>query len=164
MEISSAIDGILNVFFSLSSDERLNTMAGIFILASVFTFLAHITGTRFEPREEKERIMKEVERINELSRDALDIGDKTMYSILQKQGNELLHKYFVTLFLSAVCELTPHVLILAWLQHKFTGAVIARLPFALPLISPTLGFLGWYILCALTFYYAIFRIIKPKGS
>ena len=139
-----------------------NTLYLSYVFGSAFLFsvLSKVVCHFFEPKEEMEKIRKKIEKLNELSFDALEMGDEKMYAILQKQGNELLHKLYTLIFLSAIYELTPHVIALGILQRTLPSEDFVRLPFS-AFFGDSLGWFGWYISSAL-FWYGIFKIIKFK--
>jgi len=95
--------------------------------------------------EEIERRKERIREISELSKDALDLGDKKMYYILQKQGNEVYHRLFVAIFLDAVYELTPHFFGLAFI-HSMALDVSFSFGFM------TFGILGSYLLSVVLVY------------
>ncbi len=102
--------------------------------------------------EEIKKYRKRIGEISELSRDALDLGDKKMYYVLQKQGNEVYHKLFVAIFLSAVYETTPHFLGLVLIHQTFPYI-------SLSLGFTTLGILGSYLL-SVTLIYSSLKVYK----
>lgn len=97
-----------------------------------------------------ERHKDRVREITELSQDAIDMGDEKMYHILQKQGNEVYHLLYTAIFLSAIYEVTPHILALALIYTLVPGI-------SLSLGFMTLGPLGIYILSTIIIY-ASFKI------
>jgi hypothetical protein len=102
--------------------------------------------------EEIERRKERIREISELSKDALDLGDKKMYYILQKQGNEVYHRLFVAIFLDAVYEITPHFFGLVFI-HSMVPDVSLSFGFM------TFGMLGSYLL-SVVLVYASLRMYK----
>lgn len=92
-----------------------------------------------------ERHKERVRELGGLSKDALDLGDENMYNILQKQGSDVYHKLYTSIFLSAVYEITPHILALALIYSVVPGITLS-------LGFMTIGALGIYILSAVLIY------------
>ena len=138
-----------------------NRVILVFVLALIFTIISKIVCHFFEPKEEIEELHREIARISKLSHDALECGNKEMYYVLQKQGNELLHKLFVKIFFSAVYELTPHIVALGILQKNLPLEDFVNLPFSFSIFGDSISWQGWYILSAF-FWYAIFKVAKVK--
>lgn len=138
-----------------------NKIIFVFVIALVFTIISKIVCYFFEPEKEIEELHKKIARISELSNDALECGNKEMYYVLQKQGNELLHQLFLKIFFSAIYELTPHIVALGILQKTLPLEDFVNLPFSFWIFGDSIGWQGWYIFSAF-FWYAIFRVTKMK--
>ncbi len=126
----------------------------VFTVAAVATGVSKFINKTINKKndEEIERYKKRIREISELSKDALDLGDREMYYILQKQGNEVYHKLFVAIFLEAVYEITPHFFGLAFI-HKMALDVSVSFGFI------TSGILGSYLL-SVALIYASLKMYK----
>lgn len=129
------------------------------LIAVAVTALTNTVGTKLGRHAEQQTLKREIKRYNELSRDALDVGHEAIYAAFQKQGNEVLQKYFASLYLEAVVELAPHVLVLGILQRVYATAPVLEFPFA---FQGGLGAIPWYLCCALAFHFLVIKPIKRR--
>jgi len=150
---------LIDPFFNLTPWEQLNKILGVLIFAILFSLMSKYLS-RFKPEEELENTIKEIKRISELSRDALDVENYKMYAILQKQGNELIYHYYLLLTRGAMLEISPHLLGICISEIGLRRGAVFILPFTLPLVGNTIGGTIWYIVCAIIIHKFVFKSIK----
>ena len=148
----------LDSIFNLTPWAEINNSIGVFLIALLFSFVSKAL-TKFEPKDEFEKVASEIKRISELSRDALDVKDYKMYAILQKQGNELIHQYYLLIARSAVLSVTPHLVGICLTQIGLKGKPVFVLPFNILFLGKTVGGVVFYIICAIAIHKILFKLI-----
>lgn len=131
------------------------------LIAITMTTLVVVISARLSQKKNKDEIMDEIKKYNELSRDASDVGAKSVYAAFQKQGNETLMQYFMVIYKEAVLELALHVLTLGMLQKYYPVQVI-DFPFNVWVFGDGLGSVGWYIISAFLFFFLVIKRLKPS--
>jgi len=141
----------------------INVKAAFFVslLAVIVTTLVVIISARLSQQKRKDEIMSEIKKYNELSRDASEVGAKSMYAAFQKQGNETLMNYFMTIYKEAVVEIALHVLALGILQ-KYYPVTVIRFPIHVWGFGDGLGSVGWYVISAFAFFFLVIKRLRPK--
>ncbi|MBO8138487.1 MAG: hypothetical protein H0Z40_10205 [Desulfotomaculum sp.] len=141
----------------------INFEAAFFItlVSIVITTLVVIVSARLSQQKHKNKLMEEIKKYNELSKDASDVGAEGLYAAYQKQGNEKLMHYFVAIYKEAVVEMALHVLVLGIIQRYYSVNII-KLPVSVWLIGDGVGSVTWYIISALFFFFTVIKPLKPK--
>jgi len=130
------------------------TACGVTTLSAIFSRIAG-------KQKEMDRWSGEIKHCSDLSSDAEKIGRKDIYTAFQKQGNEALHKYFSALYCEAAIELFPHILAMGIFQRIYTRDVL-QFGFSLWPFGTGLGAIGWYIISALIFHFAVLKKLKKR--
>ncbi|MTI83777.1 MAG: hypothetical protein FH756_07695 [Firmicutes bacterium] len=133
----------------------------VLLTACGVTTLSAILSKRLGKEKEMDKWSGEMKRCSDLSTDAEEAGRKDIYSAFQKKGNEAMHKYFAALYLEAVVELSPHVLVLGVLQRYYTQDVL-HFGFSFWPFGSGIGFFGVYLVSALVFHFAVLKKLKKK--
>ncbi len=147
---------LVDPFFNLTPWQDLNKILGIFIFALIFSLVSKYLS-KFKPEDELNKIVSEIRRISELSKDALDIEDYKMYAILQKQGNELLYQYYLVISRMAILEVSPHLLGICLSEIGLRGGAAVILPFSVPLLGSGIRATILYIVCAIFIHKILFK-------
>lgn len=100
-------------------------------------------------RKKQEKLMSRMVEYRELASLAYENENQAMYSLLQRELNEMFCEYLTWAFLDGIGFLIPHVFIMGlislWLPY-FT------LPFNLPLIGNHAYVIVWYPLVMIIYY------------
>jgi uncharacterized membrane protein (DUF106 family) len=109
------------------------------------------------PREEKaaRKRMEHMSRQLIVAQQAKDV--KTVQR-LSKELTALTMKLFRQSLKALIPSLTIVLVVVVWLSHAYGNATI-KLPFALPLVGSTLGWLGWYILASIASAWILKRLL-----
>jgi len=129
----------------------------IAVIAGFVTSVSAVIAHKVSKEKKKKELQEKIKKYSELARDAEHLGDKKMYHIVNKQGNETIHEFFTTLYLEAVAELAFHALAMGFVQRMFTDFLIVKFPISIG-AWVGIGPVGWYVICAVLFH---FKVVKP---
>lgn len=152
------MDSILMPFFRFPD----NPLAGYYLGTFILAFAGLIIGEysiAFAFRLNKKMIERDNNRINhfqDLSFEALKAGDKAAFKACNGIANETYGKSFFTQITLSAASLWPLFIALGWMQYRFSE-VEFHLPFSVPLIGGTLGYVSTFLIC-----YIALRIMKKK--
>jgi len=150
------LNNALSVVFS-----PLNVFPPIISLMLLSTFLTAlvILVTRiFVNTKVMREIKAEMEKIREELTKAQKSGDKETADAHLKKMMETNSKYMKHSFKATIVSIIVLALFLPYLQFKYTGLVIAKLPFSVPFIGNTLSWLYWYVLVSFMIGWVIRKI------
>jgi len=121
----------------------------IFIIAASLTLVANSLNKLFlrkmKFKDIKERIALLREKINQAEKHNKPEEMKKVFDEFMKVNKEFLRISLLATFISL-----PIVLIFfPWFSARFSGKVVAVLPFSLPFIGNSLNWIIWYILVSL---------------
>ncbi len=103
-------------------------------------------------KEESQFFKNEMKNLKDEPQKLLEMQKKAMENSL----NYMKHSMKPTLF-----TLIPLLIIFSWLGKKFpAGETLINLPFSLPLIGSSIGWLGTYIISSIIFSLIIRKILK----
>ncbi|KLU60218.1 hypothetical protein CEB3_c36490 [Peptococcaceae bacterium CEB3] len=100
-------------------------------------------------QKKQEKLLARLAEYRDLSSLALESESKLMYSLLQREMNEVFCEYLTLAFLDGIGFLIPHVLVLWLINFRFPYLV---LPLQLPWIGNQLPVIIWYPAAAILFY------------
>jgi hypothetical protein len=139
-----------------------NPLAGYYLGTLVLAFAGLIIGEysiAFAFRLNKKMIDRDNNRIHyfqDLSFEALKAGDKAAFKACNGIANETYGKHFFTQVTLSAASLWPLFIALGWMQYRFSE-VEFHLPFSVPMIGGTLGYVSTFLFC-----YIAVRIMKKK--
>ena len=152
------IDSFLMFFFRLPGHPLTGYWLGMTVLAlAIWAIGEYSIALAF--RLNKSMIKKEVRKMDhfqELSFAALRAGDKSAFKACNGIANEAYGKSFFTQITLSAASLWPLFIALGWMQHRFSNIEFS-LPFSIPLIGGTLGYLSTFLFC-----YIVVRILSGK--
>ncbi len=159
--IFEALDKIFGVFFKLSSNEQINYMLGIFIIAFLVSILINVI-TAYTMDIKKMRNMKEkLKKIQEQMKDAHKNKNTKKIQKLQMEMMNIQKEIFRQSFKPMLISFLPIVAILSWLKWKIPKNIsIVELPFNLPIFGNDLGWFGWYIFVSIVSSMIVKKIMK----
>jgi hypothetical protein len=157
-EFFLAIDPYLIWFYRISGHALVDFFIGTFVLAFVARVVGEFTISILFliNRKHIDRITGEVVRYQNLSVDALAVGDKESYSAANKLANDAFGKSFFMQIALSAGALWPIFVALSWMQHRFS-----EVEFPLLFTDSSVGFLGVFIVMYASAY-LIFKRIKYK--
>jgi hypothetical protein len=137
------LDPCLIWFFRLTDQAAVNFFIGTAVMAFLSLLLGKLsagavlaTGRRYSLR-----LSGEAKKYQDLSIQALQVGDRPAYEAANKLANEAFNKSFYLGVAQSAAFFWPVGFILAWMQYRFLG-----LAFPIPLIGWPVGYIGVFIL------------------
>jgi hypothetical protein len=106
------------------------------------------------------RLADEAKKYQDLSHQALKIGDRPTYEAANKLANETFNKSFYLGVAQSAAYFWPVGFVLAWMQYRFLG--IELLP--IPGTGLSIGFVGVFILMYLMIILIVSKIKKEIFS
>jgi len=148
------LDPYLIWFFRLTDLTVLNFFIGTAVMAMLALSLGKIgsaavlaAGLRYSTR-----LADDAKKYQDLSHQALKIGDRSTYEAANKLANEAFNKSFFLGVAQSAAYFWPVGLILAWMQYRFLDIELISIPGT----GISIGFVGIFILM----YIMIILIIK----
>jgi hypothetical protein len=112
-------------------------------------------------RKKQEKLISRMTEYRELASLAFENENRAMYSLLQRELNEMFCEYLAWAFLDGIGFLIPHFLIMGlislWLPYLI-------LPFNLPVIGNHAYVIVWYPIAMIIYYVARRLLRKCIGS
>jgi len=109
-------------------------------------------------REKQEKLLARMAEYRELSSLALESDNEAMYSLLQRELNEMFCEYLTWCFLDGIGYLIPHALVMWLISLRFP---VLNLPFALPWLGSDAPVIVWYPLLVIAFY-ILRRLVRKR--
>lgn len=140
------IDRFLIFFYRSSEIPIVGYGIGTAVLAFICVLFGQATRTVLL-RWNRDSFSKEDRRLvsmHNLSLFALAAKDKTAYKALNREANDIFGKVFFAHLAVGISSLWPIPFALGWMQTRF-AAVAFELPFHLPLVGESVGFVFTFI-------------------
>ncbi|SFM40293.1 hypothetical protein [Thermodesulforhabdus norvegica] len=150
------LDSYLIELYRIIDDPIYAFFLGTFLLAALAVFIGQfsISLAFLANRRYMERLGEELTRWNNLSLEALAMGDRKAYEGANNQANEAFGKLFFLSVAHSAASLWPAPFFLGWMQIRFSG-IEFPLPFSLPFVGSTVGFafffIAFFAICHITF-------------
>lgn len=100
---------------------------------------------------EVKEIREKMKECRKKSKEAQKSGDSDAVNKNLKEMLDLNQKYMMKSLKPMMASLFIAVLPLLWLRATYEGMAIVALPFSLPFIGASLGWLGWYFVVSMVF-------------
>jgi len=158
MNLFASIDAIVISLFRVTGSPLADYFLGTFLLALFSVVVGEITISlvfRIN-KAHLDRLNSRVEKMQQLSSEALERGDEESYKACNKVGNDAFGHLFFNKFGLAAASLWPIFLALAWMQERFMGI---GLP--LPWFGWEINYVLFFILCYIPAR-ILFGYMKPK--
>ena len=152
------LDPYLIWFYRLTAHAGLNFLVGTFVLAWLAVLVGECTSYFAASLVKRHvgRVSGEARKYQDLSMEALKVGDRPAYEAANKLANEAFGKsFFMQLTLSATF-FWPMFFALGWMQYRFL-----ELAFPLSLTGFSLGYIGVFIIIYVVAY-VLFRQVKHR--
>jgi hypothetical protein len=153
-----ALDPYLIWFYRLTDQAALNFVLGTFVLAWLAVLVGECTSYLAARlvRPHFARISGEAAKYQDLSMEALKVGNRPAYEAANKLANDAFSKsFFMQLTLSATF-VWPAFFALGWMQYRFLD-----LEFHVPGLGFSLGYIGVFIIIY-ALAYVIFKQVKRR--
>lgn len=138
------LDPYLIWFFRLTDLAVLNFLIGTVVMAMMTLFLGKLgssavlaAGLRYSTR-----LADEAKKYQDLSHQALKIGERSTYEAANKLANEAFNKSFFLGVAQSAAFFWPVGLVLAWMQYRFLNIELISIPGT----GLSIGFVGVFIL------------------
>lgn len=146
-------------FFRLTDLPLLNFLLGTAVMAALALALGKLgsaavlaAGQRYAAD-----LSGEAKKYQDLSHQALQVGDRPAYEAANKLANEAFNKSFFLGVAQSAAYFWPVGLVLAWMQYRFLDIELM----AIPGTSLAIGFIGVFILIYIIIM-VVTKIIKTK--
>lgn len=158
MNLFVTIDSILIYLYRITGNPLVDYCLGTFLLSFLAVIVGELTISlvfRIN-KSHLDRLNSRVEKMQQLSSEALRRGDEESYRACNKEGNDAFGHLFFNKFGLAAASLWPIFLALAWMQERFAG-----LGLPLPWIGWEINYVLFFILCYIAAR-ILFGRMKPK--
>ncbi len=158
-------DPYILAFYGVTGVEVLDGLIGTFLVALLACAIGEFTlSIAFRVnRKHLDGVNEDLSKYGNLSRKALDCGDKVSYKALNKQANDAYGQVFFNRFGLSAASLWPAFFALDWVQRHFSLTGI-RIPFYHAGINYVVAFLFCYILARIVFGRLKRRLPYFKGQ
>jgi len=138
------LDSVLVSFYRMTGFPLLDYYLGTFLLALLTVVVGELTiSIVFKVnRRHLEKLNTQVEKMQQLSSEALRRGDEESYRACNKEGNDAFGHLFFNKFGLSAASLWPIFLALDWMQERFAG-----IDLPLPWIGWEINYVLFFILC-----------------
>jgi hypothetical protein len=157
IEICNYLDPYLIMLFHITGYSFVDFLIGNFILAFVAVVVGEFTISLvfLINRRHIEKQTGEIVKYQNLSIDALAVGDKEAYQAANKMANDAFGKSFFSQIAMSAAFVWPIFFVMTWLQYRF-----AEVDFSILFTDYTVGCFAVFVpLYAAA--YLIFKRIKP---
>lgn len=146
----SLVFGPLNIFPPIIS---------VMLLSSMLTLIIILLTRVFVNTKVMREIKDEMEKIREALTQAQKSGDKETADVHLKKMLEVNSRYMQHSFKATIVSIIVLALFLPYLSFKYSGMTVAKLPFSVPFIGTSIGWLYWYVLVSFMIGWVIRKII-----
>lgn len=122
----------------------------LFIFTAFITLLITLISKFAVNRKLMKEIKTKMTELRENLTKAQKEGNKETTSKFLNEYMQANGQYMKQNFKSLFISMAVIILFLPWLGKTYSGMTIASLPFSLPVIGNTLGWLAWYFLVSLS--------------
>lgn len=150
-----AIDALLISLYRLTGSPVWDYLAGTFLLALLAVAVGQATLSLVYRvnRRHLDQLESRTEELNRLSSNAMEMGDRKHYKVINKEASDSYGQLFFNRFGLSAASLWPAFFALAWMQTRFVHVVIP---------VPWLGFGANYFVVFL-FAYLLARIVFGRA-
>jgi hypothetical protein len=160
----SAMDSVLMYFYRYPDNPLLGYFLGTFVLTIACTVIGEYSISIAFMLNKKQiyHDNREITHYQNLSFEALKIGDKASFKACNSIANEAYGNNFFTQVALSAASLWPVFIGLGWLQYRFSG-VNFSLPFSFPGAGDNIGYLATFLFCYMSAR-ILSRMIKKRLS
>jgi len=106
-------------------------------------------------REIKNRMEEIRENLTKAQKEGNKEETNRFLNEMMKANNDYMKQTFAALIISIVVL----SLFLPWLRYRYEGKVVTALPFSLPVIGSSMGWVWWYVLVSFTVGWVIKKLL-----
>lgn len=121
----------------------------LFIFTAFITLLITLINRFAVNRKLMKDIKTKMTELRETLTKAQKEGDKENTSKLLNEYMQTNGQYMKQSFKALAISMVVVIIFLPWLGKRYAGMTVASLPFSLPVIGDTVGWLAWYFLVSL---------------
>ena len=134
----------------LSPLLALKPHVALFIFSSLLTTIIYginkVMINKKVAKEIKDKLAFVKENLTKAQKEGRKDDIKKFLSEYMAINNQHLRQTFKVMIVTFVVV----IVLFPWASTRFSGITVAKLPFALPLIGTSLGWLAWYIIVSIT--------------
>ena len=152
---------VLNSFFNFIFGWviALGKPWSVIVISLILTLLVNLAVKFLSDQKAMKTLKEETKLLNEEMKKFKN--DPSKYLELQKKAMQSNLEYMKHSMRPTLFTLLPLLLIFGWLRETFPREeILINLPFSLPLIGSSFGWLGTYILSSLIFNIIIRKVLK----
>ena len=151
------LDSFLNFIFGWIIN--LGKPWNVIVISFILSLLVNLTVKFLSNQEVMKKLKEESEFFKEEMKKFKNEPAKLIE--LQKKAMETSFKYMQHSMRPTLFTLVPLLIIFGWLRNTFTaGETLINLPFSVPLIGSSIGWLGTYIISSLIFNLILRKLFK----
>ena len=122
----------------------------LFVFATILTTVIYGINKLMINRKAAKEIKDKLATVKENLTKAQKEGRKEDISKFLSEYMTINNQYLRQTFKVLAVTFIVVIVLFPWANTKFSGTTIAQLPFPLPFIGTTIGWLGWYIIVSVT--------------
>lgn len=123
---------------------------GLFLFSSVLTAIIYGINKLMVNRKVAKEIKDKLALVKENLTKAQKEGRKDDISKFLSEYMAINNQYLRQTFKVMIVTFLVVIILFPWASSRFSGTIVAELPFALPFIGTTMGWISWYILVSIT--------------
>jgi hypothetical protein len=152
------LDSILLSLYRITGNPLVDYFLGTFLLAFIAVVIGEYTISLVfrVNKTHLERLNAHVEKMSNLSLEALSQGDKKSYTALNQEGNDAYGRLFFNKFGLSAASLWPIFFALAWMERHFS-----EIGLPLPWVGWKINYIFFFVLCYIPAR-SVFGRIKHK--
>jgi len=128
------------------------------VLTLIVLFLNRLAMNKNLVKEIKTKMEEIKENLTRAQKEGNTEEINKFLSEMMKTNSQYIRQNFKTMIISLVVI----SLFLPWLGYKYGGAAVAALPFSLPIIGSSLGWVYWYILVSIAVGWVVRKLIEAE--
>ena len=122
----------------------------LFIFAVILTTIIYGINRIMINKKLSKEIKNKLATVKENLTKAQKEGKKDEISKFLNEYMTINNQYLRQTFKVVAVTFVVVIVLFPWASTKFSGVAVAELPFALPFIGTSMGWIGWYILVSIT--------------
>jgi uncharacterized membrane protein (DUF106 family) len=124
-------------------------------LTAIVLVINRFSINRKAVREIKDRMEQIRENLTRAQKEGNKEETNKFLSEMMKTNNDYMKQTFRALVISIIVL----ALFLPWLKYRYEGKAVASLPFSLPFVGDSLGWVFWYVLVSFTVGWVIKKLL-----
>jgi uncharacterized membrane protein (DUF106 family) len=155
--ITGALVGAFDVVFS--PIMVLSPMASLFVVSAILTLVVVGLNRALVNKDVAKQLKDRMEEIREKLTQAQKIGNTEEANRFLSELMDINSSYMKQSFKVLIASTVVLLLVLPWMQYKYTGSAVAALPFDAPFIGSGLSWVLWYVLVSFTIGWVVRKLL-----